>query len=385
MDRRSFTKLCGLLGISAAFPLNAALKLQLKNKRVGIIGAGAAGMCTGYLLKALGVEYTLFEASSRIGGRIKEENTFADFPLSLGAEWLHVAPSELDRIAQKPVNVRLSPYPKTAKVAYFEDGNLYEDEIGDYQDARFTNSSWLGFFEQYLLPEIKSNLLFDTEITQVNYADAGVVLTDSLQKHHNFDVVVVTVPLPILRNERLRFLPPLPDYKRDAINQAAFWGGIKVFIEFKNHFYPTFLTFLDSETDEGQYLYYDAAYGHKSSKHVMGLFAVGEHARRYQSLNDVDLINQILSELTPVFGEQVRNGYVKHTVQNWNEEPFVMGAYLADSASYRGPSKLFKPVKDKVFFAGEAYHTDEEDWGGVHNAARAARNVVEMLTHHKFI
>ncbi|MEI8638449.1 FAD-dependent oxidoreductase [Vibrio coralliilyticus] len=207
MDRRSFTKLCGLLGISAAFPLNAALKLQLKNKRVGIIGAGAAGMCTGYLLKELGVEYTLFEASSRIGGRIKEENTFADFPLSLGAEWLHVAPSELDRIAQKPANVRLSPYPKTAKVAYFEDGNLYEGEIGDYQDARFTNSSWLGFFEQYLLPEIKSNLLFDTEITQVNYADAGVVLTDSLQKHYNFDVVVVTVPLPILRNERLRFLP----------------------------------------------------------------------------------------------------------------------------------------------------------------------------------
>ena len=90
MDRRSFTKLCGLLGISAAFPISAALRSQLKKTRVGIIGAGAAGMCTGYLLKALGVEYTLFEASSRVGGRIKEDNTFADFPLSLGAEWLHV-------------------------------------------------------------------------------------------------------------------------------------------------------------------------------------------------------------------------------------------------------------------------------------------------------
>ncbi|KJY86083.1 hypothetical protein TW84_20530 [Vibrio neptunius] len=67
MDRRSFAKLCGLLGISAVFPVSAALNPQLKNKRVGIIGAGAAGMCTGCLLKALGVEHTLFEASSRIG------------------------------------------------------------------------------------------------------------------------------------------------------------------------------------------------------------------------------------------------------------------------------------------------------------------------------
>lgn len=93
-----------------------------------------------------------------------------------------------------------------------------------------------------------------------------------------------------------------------------------MFIEFKHHFYPTFLAFPDSETDEGQYLYYDAAYGHSSSKHVMGLFAVGEQARRYQSLNDADLINQIFADLTPVFGGQVRHSYVKHTVQNWNEE-----------------------------------------------------------------
>lgn len=38
--------------------------------KVGIIGAGAAGLYAAVLLDSLGIEYDLIEASSRVGGRI---------------------------------------------------------------------------------------------------------------------------------------------------------------------------------------------------------------------------------------------------------------------------------------------------------------------------
>ena len=39
-------------------------------KRIGVIGAGLAGLCAGYELHCLGYEVTVFEARERVGGRV---------------------------------------------------------------------------------------------------------------------------------------------------------------------------------------------------------------------------------------------------------------------------------------------------------------------------
>ena len=57
--------------------------------KVLIIGAGAAGLYAGFLLKANGVDFRLLEAAERYGGRLGKLEGFADFPLDRGAEWLH--------------------------------------------------------------------------------------------------------------------------------------------------------------------------------------------------------------------------------------------------------------------------------------------------------
>jgi len=68
-----------------------------------IIGAGAAGMYAGYLLKQNGIEFKILEASSVYGGRLKKAENFANFPLDLGAEWIHVDPKILGEIANKSI------------------------------------------------------------------------------------------------------------------------------------------------------------------------------------------------------------------------------------------------------------------------------------------
>jgi monoamine oxidase len=54
--------------------------------QIAIIGAGAAGLYAGYLLEEKGANYTIFEASDQIGGRIRSLKGFADFDIELGAE-----------------------------------------------------------------------------------------------------------------------------------------------------------------------------------------------------------------------------------------------------------------------------------------------------------
>ncbi|MCA9905800.1 MAG: FAD-dependent oxidoreductase, partial [Anaerolineae bacterium] len=54
-----------------------------------VVGAGAAGLAAARLLQDAGLEVCVLEARDRIGGRIWTANDFADFPVELGAEFIH--------------------------------------------------------------------------------------------------------------------------------------------------------------------------------------------------------------------------------------------------------------------------------------------------------
>ncbi|MBK8136660.1 MAG: FAD-dependent oxidoreductase [Chloroflexi bacterium] len=54
-----------------------------------VIGAGAAGLAAARLLHNAGREVLVLEAQDRIGGRIRTDETWADFPVELGAEFIH--------------------------------------------------------------------------------------------------------------------------------------------------------------------------------------------------------------------------------------------------------------------------------------------------------
>ncbi|MEL6846695.1 MAG: NAD(P)-binding protein, partial [Bacteroidota bacterium] len=68
------------------------------NGKVLIVGAGSAGLMAGYLLKRYGIDFQIIEASSVYGGRVKKAANFADFPIDLGAEWIHTNPQILSEL-----------------------------------------------------------------------------------------------------------------------------------------------------------------------------------------------------------------------------------------------------------------------------------------------
>ncbi len=351
--------------------------------RVIVVGAGPAGISAAALLRRAGVDVRVLEAKNTYGGRIRQDLDFTDFPIPLGGEWLHEAPSELVEIAQVPadeLDVELAAYQPDDPVAYY-DGALATSTMGDDPDGdlKFVGQTWLGFFETYLLPEIADVIEYDVEVRAVAESDDGVVLTAADGTTHEAERAIVTVPLKLLQDGAIDFDPPLPEAHREAIDRAEIWGGMKVFVEFSERFYPVFLAFPDSDTPTGQRLYYDAAYGQDTEANVLGLFSVGEPAERYQAVDEGDeLRDLILAELDEIYDGAATRTYVQHVAQNWNAEPFARAAYLADDADWRIPPQLQVRFSERVLLAGDAY-TSHDDWSAVDDAARSGRDAVADL------
>ncbi len=67
---------------------------SLTGKKVGIVGAGVAGLSAAYLLKQMGVSVTIFEASSRPGGRVYSLNPVPGDAAIFEMGAMRVPPSE---------------------------------------------------------------------------------------------------------------------------------------------------------------------------------------------------------------------------------------------------------------------------------------------------
>ena len=392
MTRQEFLKISAILGlgmpVSASLLSSHAGKLNRTNTNsVIIIGAGAAGLSAGYLLGQKGIDYQILEASGTYGGRMKRNNSFADFPIPLGAEWLETTNSEFDTIVNNSsvkVEVPTVSY-QSGDTYFYWDGNKLSrntlDEIdagSSATDKKFINGTWFDFFDQYVVPSVRAKISYNTIVESIDYSSDQVTVHIKGGQTFTADKVIFTAPLKQLQTGNITFTPALPANKQKAIDKTTIWDGIKVFFEFKKNFYPTFLEFEVKPESSGERLYYDAAYGQNTEKNILGFFSVGTPAQNYTSRNGDDLKDFMMAELDQLLDNQATPNYIKHTVQHWGTAPFQGGAYVNDHENWRRVRTLGEPLDNKVFFAGEAY-TDGEDWGSVNNAAQAARVAVESL------
>ena len=377
--------MCGLLGLS--LPLSGVMvacnEAEIQTSDAGniiIIGAGAAGLSAAYLLQQQGIAFQILEASSIYGGRMKRTTEFANFPIPLGAEWIHVSPDILEEIVNDDsveVDIETTLYDPDVDYGLYEGERITLREADFTEDSKFINATWFDFFEQYILPSVEGRITYNAVVEAIDYS-AETIQVETQDETYSADRVIVTVPVKMLQNGAITFIPELPEDKQDAIDSARVWDGCKAFIEFSEKFYPSLVAFEITPATAGQKLYYDASYGQDTTQHILGLFAVGTGTRPYVELSDDELIEYMLNELDELFDGQASPNYVKHIFQNWNAEPYANGAYIIDDENWRVVRRLGESVDDRLFFAGDAY-TEGEDWSSVHTAARSARRAVEEI------
>ena len=401
--------------------------------KVIIIGAGAAGMYAGYVLKSKGIDFSILEASSKLGGRLKKIESFADFPIDLGAEWLHGNNSILSDLATQSV---AGPWNDDSKTKYWFSNQLitklprniakeiesgspadisikaYAEQLGfgaEYNQilenlagdvgtsaSRLSaseviresdkwicgganykfKSTFYDFINDNIAAKVKDNIEFNTVVSKIDYSSDKVILYDKSGKSFKADKVIISVPITILKDGDIKFTPSLPNEKTEAFGKIGMDFGMKVYMKFSSKFY-------DDNISGGSLCaaYADEAYKRSSKNAILLGFVMGEQAEYLSNLgNDTAIINALLGELDSMYNGQATAKFVDAVVQDWGKEPYIRGAYSYSSIGIGNARNIAaQSVDSKLFFAGEALNTNGH-FQTVHGAVETGyREVVNIL------
>ena len=174
------------------YPIKTAIEKNYSfNGKVIIIGAGASSLAAAKVLEQNGIDYLILEATDRHGGRLKKDTTLADFPIDLGAEWIHNQPQILNRLKGKKGDVideDLIPYHLNS--AFEWDGEAYKKITQENLDAyfnfmpeyKFKKSTWFDYVNENFGKHVKHKTIYNSSVKEVNYEKEKVIITTNQNK-----------------------------------------------------------------------------------------------------------------------------------------------------------------------------------------------------------
>ncbi|ORY43974.1 amine oxidase, partial [Rhizoclosmatium globosum] len=189
------------------------------------------------------------------------------------------------------------------------------------------------------------------------------------------DYVVSSVSLGVLQNKDLKFTPPLPDWKIQAIHSFHMATYTKIFVAFPSKFW----------TDQTQWVWYGSErrgeYAnwqvldakpfkkHFGGKHVLLCTVTGEIAHRVERQSDEKTLRELMVVLRNMYGPSVPDASAI-LVSRWHSDPLFRGSYTnwPIGMLIEEFDNLIAPVK-RLWFTGE--HTSMEYFGYVHGAILA--------------
>lgn len=215
----------------------------------------------------------------------------------------------------------------------------------------------------------------DTPVRAVEWSDHGATVHSGsimIACQH----VVVTLPLGVLKAGVVLFNPPLPDWKRDAVERLGVGHVDTVVLVFDAPFWPEAMGGLFTDLDAQSWLVPGWGWGQRVP--VLRALMGGRAAERFETTPDP--VAKAVRELEMVFGVGLAGRLRKGLFAGWGTDPWARTGYSYVPPGGRGlRAALAEPVGRVLFFAGEATHVVRPGTvhGAIESGERAATEVLK--------
>lgn len=230
--------------------------------------------------------------------------------------------------------------------------------------------------------EEKLDVRFKSCASVVEYSNNGAEIILENEEQIKADCVVVTVPLGVLKDRSIQFIPDLPKWKSDSIERLGFGVTNKVCLVFERSFWEEDRDMISvAQFHEGKNRYDQGSYKntrgfvysfHNMTKSVgkpcLVGFIAGAAAKKAASDTDEYIVEAALKSLECVYHDVREVRLVESIVTRWQVDRYARGSfsYLGVEATGADYDLLARPIGESLFFAGEA--TCRSHPGTVHGA-----------------
>jgi len=408
---------------------------------VVVIGAGVAGIAAARRLAGTKARIALIEASGRLGGRCFTDSSTFGVPFDRGAHWIHVP--DLNPVTPLAIKSGFDVYPapssgrvrigrRYARTGEMEDyltatvranraiaeaGRGRQDvscaqalpkDLGDWQPTIEFALGPFGCAKD--LAEV-SALDFSRSVERNNdmFCREGLgaliaKLADGLpvqlsrpaslidwSERNRIEIrtakgllvartVIVTVSTGVLMSDKLKFEPELPRRYFDAIEKLRLGSYDHIALELPGN--PLVLQRDELVFEKAGSSRTAAILANISGTTLCTIEVAGKFGADLAASGEPAMVSFALDWLTGLYGADVRKAVKRTSATRWNHEPWTLGAFSAAAPGGQwARAALAEPVRDRIFFAGEATH--ETLWGTVGGAwasgERAADAVLRKL------
>ena len=191
------------------------------------------------------------------------------------------------------------------------------------------------------------------------------------------DAAVLTLPLGLLQSNRLRFDPPLPRHKREALAGLKMGPVMKLVYLFDEPILDPSIGAIYARGNPP--MWWSPSLGRDGGATVWTAFFSGDYAREMLALGEDAAIQRGLETLREEIG-QPELRYRKARWVNWPDDPYALGGYsVCLPGHYDAREKLACPTPP-LYWAGEAsapHHLTAMVHGAYFSGQRAAREIAE--------
>jgi monoamine oxidase len=224
-----------------------------------------------------------------------------------------------------------------------------------------------------------SKVTLNAPVQRIDYSGKRIEL-QTPTRAVTADRVIITIPLAVLQAGDVQFMPNLPSEKRSAIANIGMGAGMKIILKFREPFWGAGV---GSIYGSGYVPEFWATNEGRGATPVLTAFVMGANAE-YLSAQGQQAIPIVVSELDAMYDNRAASTFLEGHIMDWGKEPYIKGAYSYPivGGGIAARATLAKALNERLFFAGEATHTQGHNstvHGALETGIRAADEVIKSI------